>query len=100
MWNEPTAKQLAKIPRLYETEKVPPKDKIIYMHFFIGASDWYVAEYSGADIFFGYVNLGDYQFDEWGYFSFSELKSISIQGIEIDRDLHWKAKKFAGMGTE
>ena len=31
MWNEPTRDQLAKIPRLYETEKIPLKDKLILL---------------------------------------------------------------------
>ena len=38
MWNEPTKEQLAKIPRLYETERVPLKEKLIWLHFFIGGA--------------------------------------------------------------
>jgi hypothetical protein len=45
MWNEPTKEQLDKIPKLYETERVPLKEKLIWLHFFIGGCDWYVAEY-------------------------------------------------------
>jgi len=33
MWNKPTVKQLSKIPKFYSTEKVPLKEKMIYMHF-------------------------------------------------------------------
>jgi hypothetical protein len=33
MWNTPTKEELSKIPRLYETERIPLKDKIIHMHF-------------------------------------------------------------------
>jgi hypothetical protein len=95
MWNPPTQKQLDKLPRLYETEKVKAEDKIIHMHFFIGSCDWYIAEYDGEDSFFGYANLGDPQNAEWGYISLSEMKSLSIRGIEIDRDLHWNQKKFS-----
>ena len=39
--------RLEKIPRLYETEHVPLKDKLIYLHFFIGACDWFIAEFDG-----------------------------------------------------
>jgi len=40
---------------------------------------------------FGYAVLnGDMQNSEWGYFTLSELKAISIYGLEIDHDLHWK----------
>ena len=86
MWNTPSTARLAQIPRLYETEHQPIKEKLIYLHFFIGGCDWYIAEYDGKDTFFGYVILNhDYQNAEWGYFSFNELKSIKIHGwYEID----------------
>ena len=94
MWNEPTKERLARIPRLYETESIPLKDKIIHLHFFIGGCDWFVAEFDGEDLFFGYAILnGDQQNAEWGYISFSELKAININGIEIDCELeHWQPK--------
>lgn len=88
MWNEPTQERLSCIPRLYETEPIPLKDKIIHLHFFIGGCDWYIAEYDGDDLFFGYAILNnDTECAEWGYVSFTELKKISIHGIEIDCEL-------------
>ena len=97
MWNEPSKERLAKIPRLYETEKQPIKDKLIHLHFFIGGCDWYIAEYDGEDLFFGYAILNqDYENAEWGYISFSELKEIKLNGwLEIDCELEefWKVKK-------
>jgi hypothetical protein len=94
MWNTPSKERLDLIPRLYETEHIPLAEKIIYLHFFIGGCDWYIAEYDGEDLFFGYANLNDDQNAEWGYFSFSELKSINIGGIEIDCELEqfWQPK--------
>ncbi len=94
MWNKPTKNQLSKIPRFYETEDIPLEDKLIYMHFFIGACNWYIAEFNGEDIFFGYANLGDDQMAEWGYISLSELDEIYIDGLEVDCDLHWEVIKF------
>ena len=95
MWNVPTQKQLSKIPKLYETESVPLKDKKIYMHFFIGGCDWYIAEYDQEnDLFWGYANLGDSQMAEWGYISFAELKALKVRGfMEVDREIRWKVKK-------
>ena len=97
MWNEPSKERLAKIPRLYETENQPIKDKLIHLHFFIGGCDWYIAEYDGEDLFFGYAILnGDYENAEWGYISFSELKEIKLNGwLEVDCELEefWKVKK-------
>jgi len=96
MWNEPTKERLSKIPKLYETENTPLKDKLIYLHFFIGGSDWFIAEYDGEDLFFGFAILNiDHQMAEWGYVSFSELKSIKINGwLEVDCELEedWKIR--------
>jgi hypothetical protein len=95
MWNEPIKEQLAKIPRLYETEDIPLKDKLIYLHFFIGGCDWYIAEFDGEDLFWGCAILNaDYDMAEWGYISLEELKSIKIPpGFEVDCDLYWEVKK-------
>jgi hypothetical protein len=95
MWNEPTKEDLDKLPKLYETENVPLKDKIIHMRFFLGGSEWLIAEYDGNDIFFGYAILNeDYESGEWGYISLLELTQLRIfPGIEVDRDLHWTPKR-------
>ena len=95
MWNVPTSEQLEKLPKIYETEETPLQDKTIYLHFFIGGSDWYIAEYDGEDLFWGFAILnGDYEMAEWGYISFAELKSIKVGGwLEIDNDLYWKVRK-------
>lgn len=94
MWNVPSRERLSRIPGLYATEHIPTKDKIIHLHFFIGGCDWYIAEYDSGDLFYGYANLNDDLNAEWGYISFSELKAINIQGIEIDCELeeHWTPK--------
>jgi len=96
MWNKPSKKRLTKIPRLYETEHIPLKDKRIYLHFFIGGSDWFVAEYNGKDLFWGFVILGqDFINAEWGYFSYKELKEIKVASrFEIDCELeeNWKIR--------
>ncbi len=47
MWNEPSKERLSRIPKLYATEHSPLKDKIVYLHFFIGGCDWYIAEFDG-----------------------------------------------------
>jgi hypothetical protein len=106
MFNPPTDTDLAKIPRLYETENVPAKDKVIHMHFFIGNSDWYIAEYDGEDTFFGFVCLNGWtDLAEWGYISYKELKELKVEApvsingqralipLEVDRDLYWMPRK-------
>jgi hypothetical protein len=93
MWNIPTQDQLSRIPKLYETEDLPLKDKLIHLHFFIGGCDWWIAEYDGDDLFWGFADLGDPQNAEWGYISFSELKDIQIKGIEIDCEIFDSPKR-------
>ena len=95
MWNVPTREELDRIPRIYQTEDVPLKDKLIYLHFFIGRCNWFIAEYDGEDLFWGYAILnGDHDMAEWGYMSFTEMKEVKIRGwLEIDRDINWQIRK-------
>jgi len=97
MWNIPTHQQLNKIPRLYETEHIPLEDKLIYLHFFLGDCDWYIAEYDGEDLLWGFAILNnDLRNAEWGYLSFGEMKSIRIdQWLEIDCESEetWQVRK-------
>ncbi len=57
MWNTPTKEQLSVIPKLYATEGVPTKDKIIHGHFFIGNCHWFIAEFDQVDTLFGFCIL-------------------------------------------
>lgn len=94
MWNIPSQKKLSRIPKLYGTESISLSEKLIHLHFFIGGCDWYIAEYDGEDLFFGYAILnGDLVNAEWGYISFQELKSLKSGFAEVDHDLHWEVVK-------
>jgi len=86
MWNVPSKERLDRIPRLYENEGIPLKDKLVCLHFFLGDCDWYIAEYDGEDLFWGYAILnGDLQNAEWGYISFPELRELKMDGwLEVD----------------
>ena len=94
MWNEPKQEKLDSVPKLYATEHVDLMDKTIHMHFFIWNTDFLICEYDGADTFWGFVVLaGDLLNSEWGYISFSELKSIKVQGLyEVEHDEYWKSR--------
>jgi hypothetical protein len=97
MWNLPSTERLSKIPRLYETEETPLQDKLIHLHFFIGGCDWFIAEYDGEDLFWGFAILSeDFEMAEWGYVSFQELKSIKVKGwLEVDCETEeaWRVRK-------
>jgi hypothetical protein len=97
MWNEPSKERLSRIPRLYETEDVPLREKLIYLHFFIAGCDWYVVEYDGEDLFFGFAILNhDLECAEWGYVSFAELKELKLnRWLEVDCETEdaWKIRQ-------
>jgi len=89
-----TKELAAKIPKLYETDDIPPDEKTIYVKYFLPGLrwTWYAAEYGpDEEVCFGYVLSGiDPNFDEWGYFSLSELKEN-----DAERDLYFKPVKFS-----
>lgn len=96
MWNIPTKSQLEKIPKLYETEKIPCCDKRIYVHFFLLHNNWYVAEYDGDSLFFGFCLLENYNYGEWGYFDYEELKDIKVDGwleVDCETEENWIVRK-------
>jgi hypothetical protein len=98
MWNEPTTERLKQMPSLYSTQDIALQQKMVWLHFFIGGSDWYAVEFhhDGGDLFFGFAILnGDYQNAEWGYFSLSEMRPIKVSGfLEIDCELeeYWHVR--------
>lgn len=99
MWNKPGKEELAGLPAFYSTENVPPEEKMIHMHFFIGGCDWYAAEYDPQTrTFFGFAILnGDYDNAEWGYFSLAELCDLKVSFLEVEKDLYFIAKKADGV---
>ena len=94
MFNQPTQEQLDTIPRLYGTEHIPLKDKVIHLHLFIGSCDYFIAETDGTNICFGFAILnGDLINAEWGLISLKELAAVKINGwMEVDNDLYWTPK--------
>lgn len=82
--NQELAKQ---IPALYSQEH--NTNPMVYVIFSAPWSHWiwYVTEFDGKDFCFGFVQ-GDY--DEWGYFSISELESITgPEGQKIVREAYF-----------
>lgn len=92
MLNKPSEARLRQLPGLYETENIPARDKIMHLHFFLGDSHWFAAEFGGEDLFFGFAVLGgDMQNAEWGYFSLAELDSVKVLGVfPVICDLNWR----------
>ena len=102
MWNPPSESILRKTPKLYDTENVEVKEKLIYLHFFVGCNDWFVAEYDGEAVFFGFAYLNGWKdCAGWGYISFNKLRVLKVRQsfggkvgyLEVEFDEHWNARK-------
>ena len=80
------------IPKLYETDSIPFEKKIIYQKWEIPQIGfyWFIAELDKKqNLAFGYANLNDDHFAEWGYISIEELID---NGACLDRE--WKPCTF------
>ena len=76
------------IPRLYETENIPLSEKIIHQRYRIEGLNfyWLIAEVDrNRKLAFGYANLNNDDFAEWGYISIDELLE---NGAQLDKT--WK----------
>lgn len=78
------------LPKLYDTEDTKIEDKIVYIRYYEINSgwQWFLMEYSGNDIAFGYIKGFA---NELGYFSIEEMEQINT----IFRDETFKPKKFS-----
>ena len=92
MINVPTAEQLKIIPPMYSTETNIAKDIIIFMHFYVFASDWYVSEYDvETGIFYGFTVINA-ETAHWGPFSLESLKKWNVCGHKVTRNPDWIPK--------
>lgn len=81
------------IPKLYETESVPLNEKIIHQRYQIEDIGfyWLIAELDKEEnLAFGYANLNNDDFAEWGYISIDELVD---NGAKLDEA--WKPCKYS-----
>ena len=81
------------MPGPYGQEEVDTDDKIVYLHYFYGACDWYIVEKDSSDIqyqMYCYANLGDDMCAEWGYVGMPELSDN-----KVELDFFWTPRKFS-----
>ena len=96
MRNKPAESELAELCEIPMAEDSPLEERVIYMHFFLGNSDWYVAGYDPQKrMFFGYfIPNNDYAKAGWGRFSLDTLDKLRLDpDLEVVRNLDWKPKK-------
>lgn len=89
----------SRVPALYATEETPLSSKVLHVHYFFGAWDWYVAEYDpDTGLAFGFVTSDLLPEGEWGYFNVFDLGTQLVPGpggyrFPIERDLYWDKVK-------
>jgi Protein of unknown function (DUF2958) len=80
---------------LYSQEnQTDPMVKCKLFHAF-GSGTWYLTEYDGKNMAFGYVT--GFTADEWGYVTISELEALTIgrSTPRIECDLHFESISFS-----
>ena len=80
------------IPKIYETEGTPLEKKIIYQKWYMEKIGfyWLIAELDRKTrIAFGYANLNNDDFAEWGYIDLFDLKHEGAR-----RDEFWEPCTF------
>ncbi len=95
MWIKPSRESMRKIPGLYKTGDIELQDKLIYIHFYLLDSHWFVAESDGRDTFWGCVILnGNLQNVEWRYFTLWKLDQYNVRGYEVECEPEglWRVK--------
>jgi hypothetical protein len=73
-------------------------DPMVYTKFFCpwGAATWWILEYDGDDILFGFAYLLNEECAELGYISKEDLESIrGFGGLRIERDHNFKPKRLS-----
>ena len=88
---------IKRMPKTYDTENQKTDDKIVYLHYFYGGSDWYIVEKDMEEEqlqAFGYAILnGDMEMAEWSYISIEELKSTN----KIELDFYFEPIRFGDL---
>jgi hypothetical protein len=81
-------KELEKIiPKMYSSEDTKLEAKTIFAKYFLHGWTWWILEYSKEDrLFFAYVQGME---SELGYVSLDELEELEVNGLKVERDLHF-----------
>lgn len=68
------------------TKRQDGKQAIVKAHYFYGGSDWYVTEYEGDSIIYGFAILNeDYENSEFGRSSIEEFNRVG----RVEMDFYW-----------
>jgi Protein of unknown function (DUF2958) len=88
------------IPGERESEDTPLDEKVIHIHYFCAAGDWWIAELwpeDGQWMAFGYAQFAAMpEMAEWGLIPLDELEQVRTMAglIIVERDLYWTPVPF------
>ncbi|MCU6479017.1 DUF2958 domain-containing protein [Arthrobacter sp. A2-55] len=90
-----------KIPALGETDGAPFPEKVVHLHYFTGAADWYVTELDPiTNEAFGYSDPTG-RGGEWGYIPLAELEAVNLGGYRVvERDCYFTPNTFSSITAE
>ena len=107
---------LLQIPDYYATERTPMDAKVIWLHYFAGGCDWWLAELETVEwTAFGAADLG--HGPEWGRIDLAELERVRADGrivttgeartmyrvpglVIVERDCHWTPRTWGEIEIE
>jgi hypothetical protein len=83
---------LNSLPPIGSTKEIKAKDVKVKLKLFTpdAQCSWYITEYDGDDLFYGFGTYGDESCAELGYMSKSELENLrGSMRLPVERDLCW-----------
>ena len=88
------------MPLPYGTDSTPADDKIVWLHYFYGGSDWYIVEKDSEPEqyqAYGYAKINDdEEMAEWGYIDIEALKKTN----KVELDFYWKPRPFGKISSD
>ena len=89
-----TKEILQKFEKQGSVNDVPDTDAKVICKFFTPDANatWYALEYDPrSEEFFGFADLGNPDFAEFGYFTLEQLESVKGKlGLPVERDMHFE----------
>jgi hypothetical protein len=90
----PPAEHLAEIPGIAAARRVRPAQRIVWLHYFTGYTDWYVCGLDQhTDEAYGYVIEPTAGISQWSYCSLHTMCLLIFPAdplLLVRRDLHWQ----------
>lgn len=88
---------LNRMPERFTTEDTPCSEKTLYLHYFAGGMDWYIAEFDPeSGLALSYSPNGPF---EWGTVNLANMERLVAHFGVIERDLDFEPCTRRELGT-